>query len=121
MKVKSESEDAQSYPILRDPMDYSPPGSSIHGIFQARVLEWGVIAFSNLNAIKSGKSGAACLSYRQDPNIQKNSWEMEGHRPETISSKHLNPRLLSLHELTPPYISIFHLSLLCLNWFELGF
>ena len=46
MKVKSESEVAQSYPTLRNPMDCSPPGSSIHGIFQARVLEWGAIAFS---------------------------------------------------------------------------
>ena len=46
MKVKSESEVAQSYPTLSDPMDYSPPGSSVHGIFQARELEWGAIAFS---------------------------------------------------------------------------
>ena len=46
MKVKSESEVTQSCPTLRDPMDCSPPGSSIHGIFQARVLEWGAIAFS---------------------------------------------------------------------------
>ena len=46
MKVKSESEVAQSYPTLRDLMDCSSPGSSIHGIFQARVLEWGAIAFS---------------------------------------------------------------------------
>ena len=46
MKVKSESEVAQSCPTLSDRMDYSPPGSSIHGIFQARVLEWGAIAFS---------------------------------------------------------------------------
>ena len=46
MKVKSESEVAQSCPILSDPMDYSPPGSSIHGILQARALEWGAIAFS---------------------------------------------------------------------------
>ena len=46
MKVKSESEVAQSCPTLRDPMDCSPPGSSVHGIFQARVLEWGAIAFS---------------------------------------------------------------------------
>ena len=51
MKVKSESEDAQSYPTLSDPMDCSPPGSSVHGIFQARVLEWGAIAFSNLHTI----------------------------------------------------------------------
>ena len=41
MKVKSESEVAQSYPTLSDPMDCSLPGSSIHGVFQARVLEWG--------------------------------------------------------------------------------
>ena len=40
MKVKSESEVAQSCPTLHDPMDSSPPGSSVHGIFQARVLEW---------------------------------------------------------------------------------
>ena len=46
MKVKSKSEVAQSCPTLRDPMDCSPPGSSIHGIFQARVLEWGAINFS---------------------------------------------------------------------------
>ena len=46
MKVKSESEDAQSCPTLSDPMDCSLPGSSIHGIFQARVLEWVAIAFS---------------------------------------------------------------------------
>ena len=46
MKVKSESEVAQSCPTLSDPMDCSPPGSSVHGIFQARVLEWGAIAFS---------------------------------------------------------------------------
>ena len=48
MKVKSESEVAQLCLTLGDPMDYSPPGSSIHGIFQARVLEWGAIAFFEL-------------------------------------------------------------------------
>ena len=47
MKVKSESEVAQSCPTLSDSMDCSLPGSSIHGIFQAGVLEWGAIAFSN--------------------------------------------------------------------------
>ena len=46
MKVKSESEVTQLCPTLSDPMDCSPPGSSIHGIFQARVLEWVAIAFS---------------------------------------------------------------------------
>ena len=48
MKVKSETEVTQSCPTLSDPMDCSPPGSSIHGIFQARVLEWVAIAFSAL-------------------------------------------------------------------------
>ena len=43
MKVKSESEVAQSCPTLSDPMDCSPRGSSLHGVFQARVLEWGAI------------------------------------------------------------------------------
>ena len=46
MKVKSESEVPQLYPTLSDPMGCSLPGSSIHGIFQARVLEWDAIAFS---------------------------------------------------------------------------
>ena len=50
MKVKSESEVTQSCPTLSDPMDCSPPGSSAHGIFQARVLEWAAIAFSNRGA-----------------------------------------------------------------------
>ena len=48
MKVKSEREVAQLCPTLSDPMDYSLPGSSVHGIFQARVLEWGAIAFSEV-------------------------------------------------------------------------
>ena len=49
VKVKSESEVAQSCPTLSDPMDCSLPGSSAHGIFQARVLEWGAIAFSTIS------------------------------------------------------------------------
>ena len=48
MKVKRESEVTQSCPTLRDPMDRSLPGSSVHGIFQARVLEWGAIASSDV-------------------------------------------------------------------------
>ena len=48
MKVKSESEVAQLCLTLSDPMDCSLPGSSVHGIFQARVLEWGAIAFSSI-------------------------------------------------------------------------
>ena len=49
-KVKRESEVAQLCPTLSDPMDYSPPGSSIRGMFQARVLEWGAIVFSGQSA-----------------------------------------------------------------------
>ena len=50
MKVKGESEVAQSFLTPSDPMDCSPPGSSVHGIFQARVLEWVAIAFSILDS-----------------------------------------------------------------------
>ena len=50
MKVKSESEVAQSCPTLSDPMDCSPLGSFVHGIFQAGVLKWGAIAFSGSKA-----------------------------------------------------------------------
>ena len=50
MKVKSESEVSQLCLTLPDPLDCSPPGSSVHGIFQARVLEWGAIAFSDQRA-----------------------------------------------------------------------
>ena len=52
MKVKSEREVAQSCLTLCDPMDYSLPGSSVRGIFQARVLEWGTIALSNLEGLR---------------------------------------------------------------------
>ena len=52
MKVKSESEVAQLCLTLSDPMDCSLPGSSAHGIFQARVLEWGAIAFSEHSIVK---------------------------------------------------------------------
>ena len=53
MKVKSENEVAQSCPTLSDPMDCSLPGSSIHRIFQARVLEWGAVAFSTCSCYTS--------------------------------------------------------------------
>ena len=56
MKVKSESEVAQSCLTLSGPVDCSPPGSSIHGIFQARVLEWGAIAFSGVLAEREQNS-----------------------------------------------------------------
>ena len=67
VKVKSESEVARSCPTLRDPMDCSLPGSSVHGIFQARILEWVAIAFSggreipNLSPLKRGRKNPELL------------------------------------------------------------
>ena len=67
MKVKSESEVAQSCPTPSDPMDCSLPASSIHGIFQARVLEWGAIAFSASGIARIPKDERlpkfCCLAY----------------------------------------------------------
>ena len=60
MKVKSESEVAQLCPTLSDPMNCSPPGSSVHGIFQARVLEWGAIAFSDKTCLTCCKDPKKC-------------------------------------------------------------
>ena len=71
MKVKSQSEVAQSCPTLRDPMDCSPPGSSVHGIFQARVLEWGAIAFSigALNELKNVRVGCHIIYLPKQSNL----------------------------------------------------
>ena len=57
MKVESESEVTQSCPTLHDPMDCSLPGSFAHGIFQARVLEWGAIAFYVMEGLVALNSG----------------------------------------------------------------
>ena len=72
MKVKSESEVTQSCPTLNDPMDCSLPGSFVHGIFQARVLEWDAIAFSVLTILSMCKhlvttygSGAGSMTDRE--------------------------------------------------------
>ena len=61
MKVKSEREVTQSCPTLHDPMDCSLPGSSVHGIFQARVVEWGTIAFSYLSTTQFQKIKSTVL------------------------------------------------------------
>ena len=66
MKVKSEREVAQLCPTLHDPMDCSLPGSSVHGICQARVLEWGAIAFFTNGSAAAAKSLQLCLTLR-DP------------------------------------------------------
>ena len=82
MKVKIESEVTQSCRTLSDPMDCSLPGFSVHGIFQARVLEWGAIAFSHshLEAHKSrgqDTSSRASVSNNAAPFWQHENWESE--------------------------------------------
>ena len=67
MKVKSESEVAQSCPTLCNPMDCSLSGSSIRGIFQARVLEWGAIAFSDKRVQSRANSCWSCKSSLMGP------------------------------------------------------
>ena len=63
---ESESEVAQSCPTLSDPTDCGLPGSSVHGIFQARVLEWGAIAFSVQLQHQSSNEYAGLISFRMD-------------------------------------------------------
>ena len=65
MKVKIESEVAQSCPTLSDPMDYSLTGSSVHGIFQAKLLEWGAIAFSLPSSLLSAAAATAAAKSLQ--------------------------------------------------------
>ena len=78
MKVKSESEVAQSCPTLSDPMDCSPPGSSVHGIFQSRVLEWGAIAFSELRV-------QTCLKYGAILELIASPWNPVDHQSHFTS------------------------------------
>ena len=67
MKVKSESEVAESCPTLSNLMDCSPPGCSVHGIFQARVLEWGAIAFSELWKLGTAFLEQDTICYPESP------------------------------------------------------
>ena len=71
MKVKSESEVAQLCPALSDPMDCSLPGSSAHGIFQARVLEWGAIAFVILQECLVSHEGCGFISVLTKVSIKR--------------------------------------------------
>ena len=78
-KVKSESEVAQSCPTLRDPVDCSPPGSSVHGIFQARVLEWGAIASSDFRGMYIIKGKQISIIFFQSLENIKTILAPEGH------------------------------------------
>jgi len=75
MKVKNEREVAQSYPTLSNPMDCSLPGSSIHGIFQARVLEWGAIAFS-VGKIRPGYLSCPLRALKSQKDNKNNTFHM---------------------------------------------
>ena len=79
MKGKSESEVTQSCPTLSDPMDWSLPGSSVHGIFQARVLEWGAIAFSDTGLLfRGGRSGKTSQKNWDGPRKTGLGWDKRG-------------------------------------------
>ena len=84
MKVKRESEVAQSFPTLSDPMDCSLPGSSVHVIFQARVLEWGAIAFSTMeyySAIKRNALESVLMRWMKlEPIIQSEGSQTEKYK-----------------------------------------
>ena len=86
MKVKSESEVAQSFLTLSDPMDCSLPGSSIHGIFQARVLEWSAIAFSviTVETISKQKTNSF-ICYDQHLMLSSDSCFTIIHTIQTVS------------------------------------
>ena len=89
MKVKSESEVSQSCLTLSDPMDCSLPGSSVHGIFQGRVLEWGAIAFSKKMRQVYAIHNIHILHYLKRKNIDKveNVIIMETYHHANINQK----------------------------------
>jgi len=91
MKVKSESEVAQSCPTLSDPMDCSLPGSCTHGIFQARVLEWGAIAFCS-NMFYDGLNRKNISGWSSQI---KDNGKVSNYFPEKVLSKQHSSLLLS--------------------------
>ena len=105
MKVKSESEIAQSCPTLSDPMDCGTPGSSIHGIFQARVLQWGAIAFSVAHAhstLNHSPGGRLTLRLRLQ---EDRSWNEEVLPPcghfLYLQLEHMHNQIKSVAQLCP--------------------
>ena len=106
MKVKSESEVTQSCPTLSDPMDCSSPGFSVHGIFQARVLEWGAIAFSAYIYIYT-HTDLPRLTMGLHPKILNVNWKYKWKMYLiNLSSKHQSwalPTLNMLRMLTLAY------------------
>ena len=100
MKVKSESEVTQSCLTLSDPMDCSPPGSSVHGIFQARVLEWGATAFSDscfvnpMNSMKRQKDRTLKDELPRSVGAQyatREEWRNDSRKNEEMEPKQKHP------------------------------
>ena len=88
MKVKSGRKVAQSCLTLLDPMDCSPPGSSAHGIFQARVLEWGAIAFSVAQAREASSSFPPMAQQNhKSPSMQSRPWTFSVKKQKTSPLK----------------------------------
>ena len=106
MKVKSESEAAQSCPTVRDPMDCSLPGFSTHGIFQARVLEWGATAFSR-KIVKVWRNGVfPAISINKDVTVISNSSPpMWAGEPEEHSGRRRIPTTQQLLDQPLPTMS----------------
>ena len=106
IKVKSESEDTQSCLTLCNPMDCSPPGSSVHGIFQARVLEWAAIAFFKFNYMPRKRQlrkkecfqlEASEYVFLLSPNSESCSQAVQPVKPVRFSCFH------SLHLMEPQF------------------
>ena len=85
MKVKSENKVAPLCPTFHDPMDYSLPGSSVQGVFQARVLEWGAIAFSIVSIIN------VCVFASMHSYTDTHTHNAEGHCAQPMK-RSLGPR-----------------------------
>ena len=97
-KVKSESEVTQSCPTLCEPMDHSPPGSSVHGIFQARVLEWGAVAFFGQAFLQSPKYFLQVVEGLPRPASPSSIFEQKEVKFNPLSSGEESQRGLELLE-----------------------
>ena len=116
MKMKSESEVAQSCPTLSNPMDCSLPGSSTHGIFQARVLEWGAIAFSNKRMLNIAKHSLVTDSFKKWNNLSKGHFPyMKGQVTKVLDNVNF------FSHVSPPWHSPYILGrsqLICISYFS---
>ena len=95
----------QSCPTLWDPMDCSLPGSSVHGIFQARVLEWGAIAFSTLMPRCAIKYWSGIIEYTKS-NMKLEKWKLRDEKLENLTkgnhtSHYVNPKITVMHNFSP--------------------